>query len=153
MRSIKFRGKRVSDGKWIVGSLVNNMFVKAKDSSPCCYIINPETPEYYDCWEDIASYIDEFEVIPETVGQYTFCVDNEGKEIYPGDVVEVLETDIIRIIEWNDDALEYEAVTPLGDICRLTKYNAKNQLKIVGNIHDNQLIINKPNTNDNRDTK
>lgn len=69
MREIKFRGKRADNGEWVYGDLLRMHGVP--------YIYPDPAPSG---WND-------YEVIPDTVGQFMGLVDKACKEIYEGDVV------------------------------------------------------------------
>lgn len=66
-REIKFRGKDPKGG-WVKGYYLQDL----TQGKMCSYIFN--CPFYW-------------EVIPETVGQFTGLLDKNGKEIYEGDIV------------------------------------------------------------------
>jgi len=69
-REIKFRGKRIDNGKWITNS---ETYIKDGDG---LWLADENT--------------DVVKVIPETVGQFAYCdllIDKEVKDVYEGDVV------------------------------------------------------------------
>ena len=80
-REISFRGKSKETGEWLYGSLIQGMFYS--DDTSLLYIVDVGKMDY-DCWEDIAEYLDSFEVIPDTVGQFTGVSDVDGDDIYEG---------------------------------------------------------------------
>ena len=80
-REIKFKAKKLSDGSWVEGSLV-----QYDDGHVCIstdgYVI--------------------LEVDPSTVCQYTGERDMNGKDIYVGDILSNLETGSVVEIVWSD---------------------------------------------------
>lgn len=129
-RTIKFRGKRRDTEKWIYGDLLTS------DGTEC---------EISD-WNKID--YSRYDVIPETVGQFTGLLDKNGKEIYEGDIVSVkdftnvyLSPYIGKVIfrggQWSVEYYkEYRCCPPLffDDF-------ADRKTEVIGNIHDNLKLL------------
>ena len=130
MREILFRGK-TKDGRWVEG----NAFIPTKGGETC--IVEQDAPFHSNVYE----------VIPETVGQYTGLTDKNGTRIFEGDIV------------------RYENYEPFYDRSYLTKdkvvfadgeftpipkqYNCEDDyysyefrnFEVIGNIYDNPELL------------
>ena len=143
MREIKFRGKRKDDGKWVYGCLVeaNRTYIQLKTIR---IPISKESPlfEMFDKDED--SVVCKYEVIPETVGQYTGLLDKNGKEIYEGDILKnvlniMVDHEPFEIVFDNDMGCWCWADAE-GNIDPFYSSIAKNSV-VIGNIHDNPELL------------
>ena len=155
MREIKFRGKRIDNGKWIYGSLI---IEEDPIADALKYFIKP------------FNFLRGKLVAPETVGQYTGRKDKNNKEIYEGDIVKldfIKPEDQIRpaigIVKWEKEytafVVEEMQSGKYGDgkyVCDFYFYNCpfipecegyKNpsfyweELEVIGNIYDNPELL------------
>lgn len=122
MRKILFRGQDIY-GKWHYGLLAhigNAWYISNKAGVPTAY-----------------------EVIPETVGQYTGSKDKNGTKIFEGD--------ILKFIDDANEISYYEVVYSEADCRWIIKQNRREiddlddfvekYMTVVGNIYDNLELL------------
>ena len=123
MREILFRGK--AGAKWVYGDLrhLNDGRVTIQKDG-----------EIYP-----------YEVIPETVGQYTGLNDKDGKMIFEGDVVKAYDetydngfAEVKGKVFFNCGSFDID-VEDVGYI-PLYSYGTEN-IEVIGNIHDNPELL------------
>lgn len=143
-REIKFRGKRVKDGKWIYGNLANYAFNFRSLSIHKSVI-----------FENIASFatdnfgyvIDDCEIDEETVWQFTGLYDRNGKEIYDGDIVRIYDGErcFNIVVKWSKEAMAFMACYCDGNQSPLSWFSGllskTHEVEVVGNIYDNKNLL------------
>lgn len=116
-REILFRGKRADNGKWIYGDLCrgegNKDFAISTNS------------------------IGLFEVIPETIGQFTGLLDKKGTKIFEGDILQS-ELDIVYRVIWDNINGRYLGKTDMESIIYVGR---EPKSTVIGNIHDNPEFL------------
>lgn len=122
MREILFRGKRKKgDKRWVEGDLLHG------------YSGFGITNRYYAG--------SSFEVVPETVGQYTGLTDKNGNKIFEGDILKNTLSNSTCIVKWskthNAFTLEIQ-----GDIYGFTSIGNK-VYEVIGNIYDSPELRSK----------
>ena len=136
MREMLFRGKRADNGAWIKGYLLGDeitgeYFIHASGNS-----VN-ESPKVGE--EGVLHFL-AFEVIPETVGQYTGLKGEHGTQIFEGDIIEgYFDHKKIRgYIFYGSNAKFFVQRKGLYGI---ELNNAEDWIEVIGNIHDNPELL------------
>ena len=140
MREILFRGKRKDNGEWVEGYY-------AMQSNHACF--EDELKYTHFIFKDIfldfnLGGLQEFEVIPETVGQYTGLTDKNGKKIFEGDILEFSDRLVVvfwrsNLGAWDCEFLKFTNRENSTD--SMLPSNWKYKSKVVGNIHDSPELL------------
>ena len=118
MREILFRGKRKENGEWVYG----NYAVTDNNEKQQHFIFQNKAFE--------------FEVDPETVGQYTGLTDKNGKKIFEGDIVEYINSSPCKI-----DYIDGQFVMMWKNFYRNFERVYDDQIEVIGNIYDNPELL------------
>lgn len=131
MREILFRGKRKDNSEWVYGN----------------YAVTDNNGKQHFIFQNKAF---EFDVVPETVGQYTGITDDNGKKIFEGDILGITnddpDYDYITKVYLDCDTLcvdvqgqDYD-YTSIGFAIEIWNDEC-DQVEVIGNIYDNPELL------------
>lgn len=138
MREILFRGKRKDNGEWVYGDLVH--WWGRHNTKPDIQIYNN---------------VQRFNVIPETVGQFTALTDKSGKKIFEGDILKIARLSDSTgnyyypphpffanvVVEWDMCAWTWAAICEKKMYISFPEAWCHFECEVIGNTHDNPELL------------
>ena len=137
MMEIIFRGKRIDNGEWTYGALI--------DGENHCLIGEKIR---FSPYKENECKIDGYEVDRDTVCQYTGLTDRDGNKIFDGDILDFINeykgmnTKFKHKVEFRNGAFVCGAIEEDGSYNNFDSWNVPFvKWRIIGNIFDNPELL------------
>jgi len=130
--NVKYNGFHLFAGEWVVGSVIT------RSNSTTMFVVEED---------NLGNVIREFEteVIHETVGQFTGLKDQDGKEIYEGDIVSYTNpfnhNEYTHKVLWDDTWACFGLFNNESKFAQETDWVKIIKVSLLGNIHDNPELL------------
>lgn len=140
MRTIRFRGKRLTDGRWVYGDLIHADKGLVNIWTHDAFGNNPEDVD--ECGEEVSVDLC-------TIGQYTGLHDKNGREIHEGDILRIPLLDPI-FGDMISDAFDNAPVSFHNGAFVVAYYEGwykiylqdlSDKVEVIGNIYDNPKLL------------
>ncbi|EAC6337524.1 TPA: hypothetical protein LE261_002353 [Listeria monocytogenes] len=144
MRAIEFRGKRIDNGEWVYGNLM-----QFEDSATFIFADERKgasTLTYAHFIINNMHAIDE-----KTIGQYTVLKDKNGKKIFEGDIVAFSEDDFhvfnSQVEYFSEDGYPaFDIKVPStyyfdSNVFSEVSMSGLYEIEVIGNIHENPELL------------
>ena len=137
MREIKYRAKRLDNGKLVFGVPIPNSYGDRVFFIPLLLTDKIAYP-----FERLVDWV--VEVMPETIGQYTGLKDKNGVEICEGDIVETVYNGEVfaGVVVYDLSEVDFKVTDGKEKYGRNFQYLTGNdENEVIGNIYENPELL------------
>ena len=150
MREILFRGKRIDNGEWVEGQTI---VVLHQDDNDLIFMPQHGEDVKADPMEGndralTSIYGNYYQILPQTVGQFTGLTDKNGKKIFENGICRFDDGEEFKdkdrfsnyVVQWDSVNTGYVVVDEWNCEDILDEFFSRHAV-VIGNIHDNPELL------------